>query len=342
MTPTSPAVLRPAQPSDAPQLTTMLASANADTVGMLSLPHDEKSAHEACQTTASTIGDLEARSFSLGKGQYRRVLFVLVEQSGPQEQIIGLTGVTFKGTYPNLAIHIATDRHGSGLVMQSTVQPWSRTELDSTVLTPSARGGRRGTTLSRGRFMFLHLVRHQVPRTVASHIRGRFDDDGTSPFWPHLRDHVGSKWRTSIDAETALASNPERLANLADHTVPLTAGVLESLGPVNSSSRPAFNLLLAEGLSPNGMYDPIDGGPSIEGQLSRTVTYKSRVHGRARLAKSGDHLVDALVATSSVSRFRATRAQVDLSNDGWIGLDEDVAEHLMVDDRAVLTASPLA
>jgi arginine N-succinyltransferase len=309
----SPVILRPAQPGDASAIVGLLAPAVDELVGMGSLPLTIDAADQACEETADTVADLATGSFALADGHKRRVLFVAIDTE--TQQLLGVTGVTFKQAVPNLGVQVSTSRTGDGLVMSSSSTNWTRTELDSSFLGPHGRGQGLGTLLSRGRFMLLHVVQHQIPNTVASHLRGRFGSDASAPFWKCFGAQIAPQWATSDAAERALAAEPELLTSLAGHVLPLTAEVLDSLGPVNAASLPAFHLLMAEGLTPNGMYDPIDGGPTVTAHLATTATATRRSRGRA--AERDGHAVsndavDALVSVGSIDRFRVIRAHVNI------------------------------
>jgi arginine/ornithine N-succinyltransferase beta subunit len=334
--PDVPAILRPATVDDADTVWDLLEPAASELIGMSSLPGSVAEAKQACADTAATVADLATSSFELADGEQRRLLFVACEPGGPA---LGLTGVTLKQAVPNLVVRVSTSEDGEGLIMTSSSTPWTRTELDSSFLGRPARGRGLGTLLSRGRFMFLHLIRSQIPGVVASHLRGRFDDDGSAPFWRCFGLHLAPQWQTSTEAELALLADPTRLAELAGHVRPLTAVVLHSLGPVNAASMPAFHLLRAEGLKPNGMYDPIDGGPTVVADLADTATARLRSHGRAAPGAAGT--VDALVSVASVDRFRVLRTPIELADDSTVSLDADVASAAGIEPGSLLAVAPI-
>ncbi len=332
------AVLRPVDPDDGEAVWALLEAAADEVIGMSSLPSSPTSAKQACADTTATVAALAAGSFSLDDGEQRRLLFVLVDTDG---SLLGLTGVTVKQATPNLAVQVSTSEDGHGLIMRSTSAPWTRIELDSSYLAPPARSRRLGTLLSRGRFMLLHRVNSQIPSTVASHLRGRFDADGSAPFWRCFGAHFAPRWTTSTEAEIGLIEDPSQLDELADHMLPLTAPVLDCLGPVNHASLPAFHLLRREGLDPNGMYDPIDGGPTVRAELADTVTARTRTHGRARLAPSGAApQTDALISVTTVDRFRVARGPIDLDGSSIV-IAADTAELLGIEADTLLVAAPL-
>lgn len=332
------AVLRPARSGDGEAVWNLLEPASEDVMGMSSLPGSSTAAKQACADTAETVAALATGSFSLTDGQQRRLLFVMADADG---SLLGLTGITFKRETPNLAVRVSTSEDGHGLIMRSTSAPWTRIELDSSYLAPPARARRLGTLLSRGRFMLLHLVNSQVPSTVASHLRGRFDADGSAPFWRCFGVHFAPRWATSTEAEIGLIKDPAQLDTLANHVLPLTAPVLDCLGPVNRASLPAFHLLRREGLDPNGMYDPIDGGPTLRAELGDTVTARTRTHGRAVPAPA-DSLpgTDALVAVTTVDRFRVTRGPIVLDGSSIV-IGTGTAAALEAKPDTLLVAVPL-
>lgn len=197
---------------------------------------------------------------------------------------------------------------------------------------PSARGSGVGTLLSRGRMMFLHLARPQVPGTVASHIKGKYDQDGCAPFWECFGERFAPQWATSKDAEQALLMDPSYLSSLSDRQMEMTAIALSSLGAVNTASLGAFKMLMAEGLRPNGMYDPIDGGPTIRTELAATTSSIGRTHGRlfvgARGSQLGEDPIDALVSNARIDGFRAVRGRVGIGPDSQVDIDPDMATGL--------------
>lgn len=341
-------MLRPARPDDAGAIYDLFASSADDLTGMTSLPQTMTAAEKISEETSNTVAELATGSFEMVDGETRRLLFIIVDtESGPDGEadsaagpVLGVTGMTFKKAVPNLAVRVTTSGDGKGLVMQSMSSLWTRTELDSSYLGPKARGRRAGTLLSRGRFMLLQIVRRQVPNLVVSHLRGVFDEDGNAPFWRCFGLKFAPEWQASPDAEAALEADPALLDGLAGHILELTAPVLDSLGAVNAASLPAYHLLRNEGLEPNGMYDPIDGGPTLVADISQTSSAAYRQHGRAVL---GDPVepVDGLISVATVDRFRVIRAPFDLTVSKRIRLAPAHAAALAVQPDALLAATKL-
>ncbi|NNE94941.1 MAG: hypothetical protein HKN24_02835 [Acidimicrobiales bacterium] len=331
-----PVIFRPAQPSDVDSIWPLVRDGAHEIVGMTSLPSTRPATVALLDHSAQTLTRLATGEFELARGGQANLLMVAVQpHSG---EVVGTSGMTFKKKVPNLAVQVTTSLDGLGLTMRSSSDPWSRTELNSIYVGSAGRGQRLGTLLSRGRFMFLHLVRSQTPTTIAAHIRGLFDDDGVAPFWQSFGAQFVS-WGNSIEAEQVLAVGPERLDELADRVLPLTPTDLRSLGVVNAASMAAFRMLIREGLRSNGMYDPIDGGPTVAAELANTTSGRQRVHGPVVVAEAGT--VDALVAVPSVARFAAVRTEVSIAAEGDVRLTADVAASLGVTGGDLITVLPL-
>lgn len=333
---TADAVLRPLRADDAVRLWQLLGPNQDELTGMASLPASPPKAEEMVAASVSTLQDLAAGSLDLVDGQQRHLGFVLEDRD--TAALIGVTGISMKPQVTNLAVSILTSDDGVGLVARSWASPWTRTELDGTFLAPEVRGRRHGTLLSRGRLMFMHIVSPQIPNVVATHIRGVFDEDGTAPFWRSFGSQFASEWRTSKDAEGALQRNPGDIAALHDRTVELNDDLLRFLGPVNLASRPAFHLLRVEGLEPNGMYDPVDGGPTLTCTLKATTSAKQRAIGVAAVSNAG---ADSLVSTVSIPDFAATRSPSDVHVPGHIGVPSDVVDRLGAHEGSLLASVAL-
>ncbi|MBT8240260.1 MAG: arginine N-succinyltransferase [Acidimicrobiia bacterium] len=326
-------LLRHVRSSDIESLWDLLDAGVQDIVGMTTLPSSLERTEELVEHSSQTVTALATGEFELASGRQAHLLMVAVDPiSG---QVLGISGMTFKQDVPNLAVQVTTSLDGLGLTMRSSSDPWTRTELNSIYVGPAGRSRRLGTLLSRGRFLFLHLVRSQTPATVAAHLRGRFDPDGSAPFWRCFGARF-APWNNSVEAEAALAADPKLIEELADLVLPLTPLDLDSLGRVNSASLPAFRMLMTEGLRSNGMYDPIDGGPTVAATIGETWSGRHRVHGHSVPDSGG--MTDALVAVPSVARFGAFRIGVEIAEDSGIHLHRDAAGALGLEPGALVTA----
>ena len=341
-----PVVLRPVRKDDADALWLLLKAGSDQTVGMTSLPVSYEATVARCAESAAVVTQLATGEFEFPTGTSATVLLAAFEpESG---EALGTAGMTFKNEVQNLAVQVTTSTDGLGLTMRSSSETWSRTELNAIYLGPNGRGRRLGTVLSRGRLLFLHLIRTQVPTTVASHLRGRFDADGQAPFWDSFCGQFCT-WATSTEAEDALERSPELISELSGRTLPLRPENLQTLGLVNQESLTAFVMLTHEGLLSNGLYDPVDGGPTVSAELTDTRTGRDRIHGRViivgadgpRNGPPPKKPVDALVSVPAVANFAVVRTDIEIDDRGRIHIDGSAARALGIAEDALVTALPL-
>ncbi len=339
----APVVFRPVRKDDADAIWLLLNAGRSETVGMTSLPGSYEATVARCAESAATVTQLATGEFELPERTSSSILLAAFDpESG---QALGTAGMTFKNQVQNLAVQVTTSADGLGLTMRSSSETWSRTELNAIYLGPNGRGRRLGTVLSRGRILFIHLIRSQVPTTVAAHLRGRFDSDGQAPFWDSFCGQFCT-WANSTEAEDALERSPELISELSGRVMPLRPEDLETLGLVNQESLTAFRMLTHEGLLSNGLYDPVDGGPTVSGELSDTRTSRDRIHGRvvidgAALQQADPSPSDALVSVPAVSSFAVVRAEIGIDDRGGIHIGKATARALGVADGALVTALPL-
>ena len=337
---TDPVVFRPVRKDDADAIWRLLDAGRKDTVGMTSLPATYEATVTRCAESAAVVTQLATGEFELPKGTSATILMAAFDPE--LGQALGTAGMTFKNEVQNLAVQVTTSVDGLGLTMRSSSEAWTRTELNAIYLGPHGRGRRLGTVLSRGRLLFLHLIRSQVPTTVAAHLRGRFDDDGQAPFWDSFCGHFCT-WANSTEAEDALERSPELISELSGRVLPLRPEDLQTLGLVNSESLTAFRMLTHEGLLSNGLYDPVDGGPTVSGELGDTRTSQNRIHGRVAADGPQDPgaAVDALVSVPAVSSFAVVRTEIEIDDRGGIHLSPETLSALRVLPDALVTVLPL-
>lgn len=294
----APVVLRPAAVDDLTDIVTLLRSHRHELTGMTSLSTDPALLEARLEDSVATVGALAAGRGVLEPGTAHHVVFVLVDRG----RIVGLTGVAVDGGTPSIQLRVTLDDAGENLVARCDVSTDPRTELESTFLGRTARGRGLGTLLSRGRFLWLHLVADRVPTTLVSYLRGCITDAGI-PFWESFARHLGDP----------PPPPPTDRSVLVGTAVPLDPELAERLGRLHPATRPAFELLVAEGLHPDGRFDPVDGGPTLSGRLHDTATARHLRWGRASAAAAtpagdppGGRRLDVLAAVPDIAAFAAT------------------------------------
>lgn len=308
------AVLRPVVAEDGAALWDLLRRGEADVTGMSSLPTSAIEAEQRCHAVAATVATLDAGApTTVGPGSSAPLLLVLEGENG---SLLGLTGCTIKDEVVNYSVEIGTSATGRGLSVVGRERAWTATELNATYLAPEARGQGLGSLLSRGRLAFLVPVAAHVPGLLVSHLRGPMGTGPSAPFWTRFGRDVLPQWSTSVTAEAGLIEDPERLGELTGHSLAVDPSLLDVVGSVHRLSLPAYRILQAEGFVSNGMYDPVDAGPTVTCDLVATSTWRRHRRCRVDASERFDdpdgpaEAVDGIVTNGAVTGFRACRATV--------------------------------
>lgn len=177
------------------------------------------------------------------------------------------------------------------------------------------RPQRNGTLLSRARWLFMAGFRSRFPGRVLAEMRGRFDDQGHSPFWEALgqkflpiefqhADHLTGMGEKSFIGEM-MPRHPICISFLPQ-------AARDCIGQVHTQTRPALAMLNRDGLRFEGYIDIFDGGPTVEAYIDDVRSVRDSLMARVRLdsAASTDERPCWLAAsTGAAIDFRAS----------WIG-----------------------
>lgn len=170
-----------------------------------------------------------------------------------------------------LGVHIRTP------TLYLTNDMTDSTEIGSLLLARGQRGGGNGLLLSRCRFLFLHQFRQHFSDKIFAEMRGVCDDNGHSPLWEALgrrffdmdfvaADRLSARGNKSFIAEL-MPRYPIYLSLLPEAATSI-------IGQVHHNTRPALNMLQAEGFNFNGLVDIFDGGPVVEAFLHNIRTVR--------------------------------------------------------------------
>lgn len=150
-------------------------------------------------------------------------------------------------------------------------------EICTLFLRPQFRRAHAGKLLSRVRFLFMAQHPQRFAETVIAEMRGVVDAKGQSPFWNWLREHFvdldfDTVTRMVGTGDNALIADLMPRHPLYTHLMDESARAV--IGQVHDNTRPALNMLEAEGFRHTGYVDPFDGGPTVEAKLAdiRTVS----------------------------------------------------------------------
>ncbi|GAA5559980.1 arginine N-succinyltransferase [Acinetobacter schindleri] len=142
---------------------------------------------------------------------------------------------------------------------------------------PDYRLNKNGKFLSKVRFLFLSAFRQYFEETIVAEMRGYSDVNGQSPFW----NAVGHKFFNIEFTKADYLSGIGQKAFIAELMPrhPLYVDMLPddakaAIGMVHPNTRPAYNLLLEEGLRYKGYVDIFDGGATLQADIENLRAIK--------------------------------------------------------------------
>lgn len=306
----------------------VLALARAAGIGMTSLPPDEEVLID--KITRSV------KSFN-GKPDYEggeHFLFVLEEDG----KILGTTGIkahvgltqpfySYKLTTIT-QVHSPLNLYSKHEMLQVTNDLTGASEIGSLYLLPDARGGGRGTLLSRCRYLFMAQFAELFDGKVIAEMRGVNDRQSDAPFYNSLAKHFFMMDFATADYTNATQGN-QFIADLMPK-YPIYVSLLPEeaqkvLGVPHPSSEPAKKLLELEGFRYQGYLDVFDAGPTMEVNRDNIRTIRD-----SHLVKVAD-IVDefssemaperAILSTTDFNSWKSGLGKVVLNQ----GADSDAA-----------------
>lgn len=333
-------VLRTVREHDVDSIHELLEANRAELTGMISLPQTRSALVERVEHSVHTVARAAHAKLSVAPGRLALrqaadpVLFVLTEG----DRAIGVTGVTIDGGTELSVLRVTLDDAADGLALRLMVERLPRVELGATFLAPEARGTGAGSLLSKGRLLWLSHLVDQLPERLLSHIRGRIDGRGDSRLWDVFGAPV-----FGVNAASALGSASRMgrscyLAPLVGATLPLSLASTVAIGRPHDASLPALRLLAREGLTPNGMFDPFDGGPTIVAWLRDTAVVRAATELRVA-PTTGRETTPALVSRPGITDFGAVSVGVDMDAPGCVALDDAARRALGADHGSLVLVS---
>jgi arginine N-succinyltransferase len=141
------------------------------------------------------------------------------------------------------------------------------TELCSLFLDEAFRRGTNGVLLSKCRLMFIAEFADRFSPKVIAELRGRFDDEGRSPFWEGLGRHFFAMEFSTADYLTGIGQKSFIAELMPKHPVYvnlLASDARDAIGAVHRDTAPARVMLEQEGFRYEGYVDIFDAGPTVE------------------------------------------------------------------------------
>ncbi|MCG9697519.1 arginine N-succinyltransferase [Shewanella sp. Isolate11] len=191
-------------------------------------------------------------------------------------------------------------------------------ELCTLFLRSSYRKNNNGRMLSRSRFLFLAQHAERFGDVVIAEMRGESDTQGCSPFYGWLQKHflgidfVQADYLSGLGQKAFMA---EMMPKNAVYVCLLPEEAQKVIGEVHTNTRPALNLLQAEGFRCRGYVDIFDGGPTVECNLSDIRGVRES---RLLTIKIGDmpaSKTSFIISNTLLAEYRATSANLLVSDD---------------------------
>ncbi|MCH2000291.1 arginine N-succinyltransferase [Acinetobacter seifertii] len=280
--------------------------------GLTSLqPNMEKLAariERACKTVAGELPKADQ-------------VYLFVLEDTELSKVVGVCGieVALGLKEPWYNFHVGTQVHASEPLSVYNALPTlylsndhtNCSELCTLFLDPDYRLNKNGKFLSKVRFLFLSAFRQYFEETIVAEMRGYSDVNGQSPFW----NAVGHKFFNIEFTKADYLSGIGQKAFIAELMPrhPLYVDMLPddakaAIGMVHPNTRPAYNLLLEEGLRYKGYVDIFDGGATLQADIENLRAIKEsqiltvKIVEPSHLSLGDEHYI---VANDDYENYRA-------------------------------------
>lgn len=214
-------------------------------------------------------------------------VYLFVLEDTELDKVVGVCGieVALGLKEPWYNFHVGTQVHASEPLSVYKALPTlylsndhtNCSELCTLFLDPDYRLNKNGKFLSKVRFLFLSAFRQYFEETIVAEMRGYSDANGQSPFW----NAVGHKFFDIEFTKADYLSGVGQKAFIAELMPrhPLYVDMLPddakaAIGIVHPNTRPAYNLLLEEGLRYKGYVDIFDGGATLQADIENLRAIK--------------------------------------------------------------------
>lgn len=203
------------------------------------------------------------------------------------------------------------------------------TEVGTLFLREAFRGGGTGGLLAQSRYLLMAAAPDRFGEMVLAELRGVVDAEGRAPFWDHLGRHFFRMSFPEADLLSATTNNQFILDLMPKYPVYvdlLPPEAREVVGRCHADGVPALKLLEREGFRFERVVDIFDGGPIVVAprRMIRTIRDSRRV--RLDIGDAAGH--KGLLASAEISRYRATLAEGDVTQDGRFVTDQATLDRL--------------
>lgn len=244
---------------------------------------------------AHSRASFERKVTSPGDEHY---LFVLEDES--TGDILGTTGIEANAGHTRPLCHFRRNtvvHHSRDLDLRRRVETLTRcnhytghSEICSLYLRPELRRANAGKLLSKVRFLFMALHPERFSDRVIAEMRGVADHSGQSPFWNWLKLHfidMDFNRATQLVGSGSTAFIDELMPAHPLYTCLMNPEARAVISQVHEQTRPALQILEAEGFRHKGYIDLFDAGPTVECALADIGSVKSAITCRVSTGQAG-------------------------------------------------------
>ena len=207
-------------------------------------------------------------------------------------------------------------------------------EICTLFLSPDFRGGGNGILLSKSRFLFMAQHPSRFGDRVCAEMRGVSDENGQSPFWESVGRHFFGVDFETADKENGQGNN-QFIAELMPHHpvyIPMLSDEAQAVvGKVHEQTRPAVQMLKAEGFRYTGYVDIFDGGPTIEAPVESVRTIHDSLELEVEIGEpDGQTVSNAMISNTGLKDFRACLSKIAPPIEQKVVISQECAKSLNV------------
>jgi len=322
--------IRPARKEDH---TEIMALADIAGIGMSSLPQDNE---VLCEKINNSL-----RSFASAPIRPQEESFLFVLEDMEHNRLVGTTAIIAHVglSRPFYSYKLSTISQASSAIGIYSLQQvlhmvndyTGATEIASLFLHPDYRRDGIGRFLSRCRYMMLAEFDHLFSDVVIAEIRGVQDKEGNSPFYDNLARHffkMGFKEADYIYATQGGQFIADLMPKYPIYVNLLPPEAQAVIGVPLDASKPALNLVKAEGFNYEGYVDLFDAGPTVQAKLHSIKTVR-KSEKDAIVAIRAVHSEPHIICNTRLADFMITRGGIEKEN-GNVVIPPEVAEALQV------------
>lgn len=328
-------VIRPVAMDD---LEDIIKLAGKTGTGLTTLPHSK------IHLSAKIQDSLNAFDKNQGAPSDECYLFILEDTK--TNEVVGTSGIVAAvgSTKPFYTYKLNTEVHYSKSMdiyrklnfLTLTNDFTDCSEICTLFLSPDFRGGGNGLLLSKSRFLFMAEYPQRFGDRVVAEMRGVSDENGHSPFWESVGRHFFGVDFDTADRENGEGNN-QFIAELMPHHpvyVPMLSKSAQAvIGEVHPHTKPAVQMLKAEGFRYTGYVDIFDGGPTIEAPVEEVRSVKESFVLEVQVDELSEKVVtNAMISNTKLKSFRACLARLPAPEGNKITVSQEIARSLLVEN----------